>query len=240
MNAPERGLTDALDPALLEQLAGGERSDPHWPEPQPIPPRGDIGEAAPFPLTLLPPALQSAVREVARFNKVPEASPALVGIGTLATAIGKRALVVEREGLVHHPALFLVGIAGSGERKSPAFRAMTQPLEQWALDAEPHWEVAVRRARARNAAVDSEIGKLKRRKDADLEETAKQIEQLDAERLVVPPVPRLFSTDCTEERVFQMLHERHGAFAVMSGEGRPVFDAILGKYSGDGRTGDAV
>ena len=240
MNAPERGLTDALDPALLEQLAGGERSDPHWPEPQPIPPRGDIGEAAPFPLTLLPPALQSAVREVARFNKVPEASPALVGIGTLATAIGKRALVVEREGLVHHPALFLVGIAGSGERKSPAFRAMTQPLEQWALDAEPDWEVAARRARARNAAVDSEIARLKRRKDADLEETAKQIEQLDAERLVVPPVPRLFSTDCTEERVFQMLHERHGAFAVMSGEGRPVFDAILGKYSGDGRTGDAV
>jgi len=37
-----------------------------------------------------------------------------------------------------------------------------------------------------------------------------------------------------------MLHERQGAFAVMSGEGRPVFDAILGKYSGDGRTGDAV
>jgi len=148
--------------------------------------------------------------------------------------------VVERKGLVHHPALFLVGIAGNGERKSPAFRAMTQPLEQWALDAEPDWEVAIRRARARNAAVDSEIARLKRRKDADLKETAKQIEQLDAERLAVPPAPRLFTTDCTAERVFQMLHERHGAFAVMSGEGRSVFDAILGKYSGDGRTGDAV
>ena len=240
MNAPEHGLTDTLDPALLEQLAGGERSDSDWPEPQPIPPRGDIGEAAPFPLALLPPALQAAVREVARFNKIPQASPALVGIGTLAAAIGKRALVVEREGLVHHPALFLVGIAGSGERKSPAFRAMTQPLEQWAMAAEPDWELAVRRARARNAAVDSEVAKLKRRKDAELEETTKQIEQLEAERLAVPPAPRLFTTDCTEERVFQMLHERQGAFAVMSGEGRPVFDAILGKYSGDGRTGDAV
>ncbi len=240
MNAPEQGFTDALDPALLEQLAGDEPSDSSWPEPQPIPPRGDVGEAAPFPLALLPPALQSAVREVARFNKIPEASPALVGIGTLATAIGKRALVVGREGLMHHPALFLVGIAGSGERKSPAFRAMTQPLEHWAMETEPEWEVNARRARARNAAVDSEIAKLKRRKDSDLEETAKQIEQLDAERLAVPPAPRLFTTDCTEERVFQMLHERQGAFAVMSGEGRPVFDAILGKYSGDGRTGDAV
>jgi len=74
VNARESGFTDALDPALLEQLAGGEQSDPDWPAPQPIPARGDIGEAAPFPLTLLPPAM----REVARFNKVPEASPALV------------------------------------------------------------------------------------------------------------------------------------------------------------------
>jgi hypothetical protein len=225
---------------MLEALAGAEQSDSDWPEPQPIPARGDIGDSTPFPLPHLPPALLSAVREVARFNKIPEASPALVGIGTLAAAIGKRALVVEREGLVHHPALFLVGIAGSGERKSPAFRAMTQPLEQWAVEAEPDWEVNVRRARARNAAVDSEIAKLKRRKDPGLEETAKQIEQLEGERLIVPPTPRLFTTDCTEERVFQMLHERQGAFAVMSGEGRPVFDAILGKYSGDGRTGDGV
>jgi hypothetical protein len=240
VNARGHDLTDALEPALLEQLAGAERSEADWPAPQPIPARGDVGAAAPFPLTLLPPALQSAVREVARFNKIPEASPALVGIGTLATAIGKRALVVERDGLIHHPALFLVGIAGSGERKSPAFRAMTRPLEQWALEQEPEWDVAVRRARARNAAVDSEIARLKRRKDSDLEDTAKQIEQLDAERLAVPPAPRLFTTDCTEERVFQMLHERQGAFSVMSGEGRPVFDAILGKYSGDGRTGDAV
>jgi hypothetical protein len=240
VNARGHGLTDALEPALLEQLAGAERSEADWPAPQPIPARGDVGDAAPFPLTLLPPALQSAVREVARFNKIPEASPALVGIGTLATAIGKRALVVERDGLIHHPALFLVGIAGSGERKSPAFRAMTRPLEQWALEQEPEWEVTALRARARNAAVDSEIARLKRNKDFDLQETARQIEQLEAERLAVPPAPRLFTTDCTEERVFQLLHERAGAFAVMSGEGRPVLDAILGKYSGENRTGDAV
>jgi hypothetical protein len=240
MNAPEQSFVDGLDPATLEALAVGKQSASDWPEPQPIPARGDLAEATPFALTLLPPALQSAVREVARFNKIPEASPALVGIGTLATAIGKRALVVEREGLVHHPALFLVGIAGSGERKSPAFRAMTQPLEHWAMEQEPEWKLEMRRAKAHNAAVDSEIAKLKRRKDSELEETAQQVEQLEAERMAVPPAPRLFTTDCTEERVFQMMHERQGAFAVMSGEGRPVFDAILGKYSGESRTGDAV
>ncbi|MCF7993451.1 MAG: hypothetical protein K9L88_01235, partial [Chromatiaceae bacterium] len=99
MKPPEQGFAGALDPGTLEALAEDSRTESAsasapaaaWPEPQPIPARGEIGDAAPFPLTLLPTALQAAVREVARFNKVPEASPALVGIGTLATAIGKRA-----------------------------------------------------------------------------------------------------------------------------------------------------
>jgi len=103
------------------------------------------------------------VSEAARSNKVPEASPALVGIGSLTTAIGKRALVVERAGLVHPPALFLVGIAGSGERKSPAFRAMTRPLEQWAVAEEPQWTLAARRAKARNAAVGGKTSRSRRR-----------------------------------------------------------------------------
>ena len=232
--------TETLEPTVLERLAGIEPGLQEWPAPQPVPERGDLQAASPFPLPLLPATLQLAVREVARFNKIPEASPALVGIGTLATAIGKRALVIEREGLQHHPALFLVGIAASGERKSPAFRAMTEPLETWAMEQEPQWEQAMRQAKSRNAAVDSEIAKLKRQKDSDLLETTRRIEALEAERLPLPPTPKLFTTDCTEERVFQLMHERHGAFAVMSGEGRPIFDAILGKYSGDKRTGDAI
>lgn len=239
MNAPAP-IPQRLDPSTLDALAAGHLTDKEWPEPEPLPPRGDMGEGKPFPLSLLPAALQDAVREVARFNKIPPASPALVGIGALATAIGKRALVIERGGFVHHPALFLVAIGGSGERKSQAFRAMAEPLEQWAVEQTAEWELAVARAQSRNAAVDSEIAKLKRRKNLDLHQTAQEIQRMNAERLPIPPRPRLFTTDCTEERIFQMMHERQGAFAVMSGEGRPVLDAILGKYSGDNRTGDAV
>ncbi|KAA6184242.1 DUF3987 domain-containing protein [Thiohalocapsa marina] len=240
MNRRDPDWSETLDPTMLEREAGGEPDSTDWPDPEPVPERGDLGTVPPFPLTLLPSALQTAVREVARFNKVAEASAALIGIGTLATAIGKRAMVVERGGLNHHPALFLVGIADSGERKSPVFRSMTEPLEAWAVEQEPSWAEATRRVKSRNAAVDSEIAKLKRQKDCDLFETARRIEALEAERLPLPPTPKLFTTDCTEERVFQLMHERQGAFAVMSGEGRPILDAILGKYSGDKRTGDAI
>ena len=55
----------------------------------------------------------------------------------------------------------------------------------------------------------------------------------------LPPAPRLSTSDTTEERLFQLMDERGGTFSVMSGEGRPVIDAIVGRYS-DGRTGDSI
>lgn len=211
-----------------------------WPNPRPLPQRGDMGEAAPFPIDLLPGALREAAREVSRFCKAPEASAALVGIGCLATAIGKRAMVEERPGLLHYPALFLVGIAASGERKSPVFRAMARPLEDWTEAQAEQWETDNRRARARNVAIDAAIAKVKKAAGEDVDAATAEIEELDAKREAIPPYPRLYTTDCTEQRLFQLMHERGGAFAVLSAEGRPVVDAINGKYSGDGRTGDAI
>lgn len=211
-----------------------------WPAPRPLPERGDMGEAAAFPLDLLPAPLRDAAREVSRFCKAPEASAALVGIGCLATAIGKRAMVEERPGLLHFPALFMVGIAASGERKSPVFRAMARPLEDWTEAQAEAWEADARRARARNTAIDAAIAKVKKAAGSDVDAATREIEELDAKREEISPYPRLYSTDSTEQRLFQLMHERGGAFAVLSAEGRPVVDAIAGKYSGDGRTGDAI
>jgi len=213
-----------------------------WPEPQPLPSRGAVGTADPFPIDLLPAPLQVAATEAARFVKAPLDAPALVGLSAVATAIGKRAMVEERPGLAHFPALFFVGVAASGERKSPVFRLMTEPLEDWCEAQASAWESAARRAKARNAAIDQAISvaRKKAKTAGDLDSAARQIADLDAERVAVPPPPRLFTTDTTEQRVFQLMHDRGGAFAVMSGDGRPVLDAIMGKYSGDNRTGDAI
>ena len=62
----------------------------------------------------------------------------------------------------------------------------------------------------------------------------------ECKRISTPPHPRMFTSDATEERLFQRMHIRGGEYAVLSGEGRPVFDAIMGKYSGKERTGDAI
>jgi hypothetical protein len=91
-------------------------------------------------------------------------------------------------------------------------------------------------------AIDAAIAREKKSKDAgtNLEAISSEIARLESARRALPAHPRLHTSDATEQRLFQLMHERDGAFAVLSGEGRPVFDAIMGKYSGDKRTGDAL
>ncbi len=108
---------------------------------------------------------------------------------------------------------------------------------------------------ARNACIDSQIQALKDQakrsaktlseenwedKQTDREMTEQTITRLKAQRLREPPHPRMFTTNITEERLFQKMAAHGGEYAVLSGEGRPVIDAILGKYSGGGATGDAI
>lgn len=243
---PERQRDNALD-----ALRGAVKSfsEPYkvrpeqWQEIIPLPEQGDIGEPEPYPLQLLPDSIGEAAGEVARFSMVPQASPAVVGLAVIATAIGKRAIVVERPGHTHYPALFFALVAGSGERKSPAFKSVSYPLEQWAADQMQEYETLRVEAISSNTIVDAQISGLKglaKKPDADLDQLATQMQEQEARRISMPPYPSLFTTDTTEQRLFQKIHERNGAYAVMSGEGRPVIDSIMGKYSGDGRTGDAI
>jgi len=68
-----------------------------------------------YDLNLLPDLLKRVAQKVARFAKIPVPSPPLpiVGLSCITTAISKKAVVAEREGLEHHPAMFFALIAAS-------------------------------------------------------------------------------------------------------------------------------
>ncbi|MBF0190246.1 MAG: DUF3987 domain-containing protein [Magnetococcales bacterium] len=219
-------------------------NDPTWPEPTPIAHVQE--EPRPYPLDALPDVLRDAAREVARFVKVPVASPAVIGLSVAALAIGKKARIQERPGLYHHPALFHALIAASGERKSPPFKIMTHPLELWIEGALDAYQQRVAEAATNNQVLDTVLNALKKQAtkpnmtDEEQQTYIKQMAKEECKRVTTPPHPRMFTSDATEERLFQRMHTRGGEYSVLSGEGRPVFDAIMGKYSGKERTGDAI
>lgn len=222
-----------------------------WPTPIALPDaRQRLGDLT-FPLEALPPSLRTAVEETARFTKTDTVAAATIGLSVLATALGKKAKVIERDGLTHYPSLFFALIADSGERKSAVFRAMEEPLSKWEKAQAAKHKAEKAKAESMAAMLDTQIEALRKQSkktnpDADnlkdiLDALSEQIGELEAKKPVIPPSPKLYDTDATEQYLVKQLHRRNGAFAVLTPEGRPLVDHILGKYSGgDGMTGDGV
>lgn len=92
----------------------------------------------PFPLGTLPKVLRQAANEIARFNKVPQESPATISLSMTAMALGKNAQVIERPGLDHYPSLFFALVADSGDRKSQPYKQLQKPIVEFSIGQTPN------------------------------------------------------------------------------------------------------
>jgi len=212
-----------------------------WPTPKPLPDITASDDAKGFPFNDLPPVIQQAAQEVARFSKVPLMAPAIVGLGVLSVAVGKKAIMVERDGHELNPTFFFVLIAGTGERKSPVFSYMVKPLDDWAQAREKEHAKEVRMAINNNDMIDGRIKKIKSeatKSDIDLAELNEQIAHLEKKKQAIPVKPSLYTTDITEEKLFQKMHERDETYAVMSAESRRIMESLMGSNRGGTGTGD--
>lgn len=201
----------------------------------------DDTPAATYPIEALPEVIRTAAKEAARFCKVDPAGPAAVGVSVVAAAIGKKAAVEERPGLYHHPALFVMIEAGPGMRKSETAKIMGSPFDSWAHDHAEEYKEELARIGFKNSLVDTAIAARQseaKKENADRDSILSKITTLEAEREPLPASPQLYASDITEQRLFQLMHEHGGSFAIFSGEGRQVINQILGRNS-DG-TGEAL
>ncbi|MBL1321299.1 MAG: DUF3987 domain-containing protein [Methylophaga sp.] len=214
-----------------------------WPTPKPLPDITASDDAKGFPFDGLPPIIQQAAREIERFSKVPAMAPAISGLGVLATALGKKAIIVERDGHELNPTFFFVLIAGTGERKSPVFSYMAKPLNAWEQARKKDHPAEVRKAINNNDMIDDRIKKIKNegnKSDIDLAEINEQIDHLEKKRQAIPVEPSLYTSDITAEILFHKMHERDETYAVMSAEGRDIMEALTGSNRGGTGTGDKL
>lgn len=221
-----------------------ENSQPYKFEAAPLPLHTDMElMSPPFPFECLPDCLLNASKEVARFSKVPIVSPSIVGLSTISVAIGNILIIEERPGLELYSSLFFCLIAGSGERKTPVFKAMTAELNRFEENSLEAYIVSKAKIIRTNELLDKQIITQVNKASKSVDDNADVIEiigALDAKKQAVPVKPSLFTTDFTEEKLFQKMDDRGGCYAVMSGEGRPVLDAIAGKHSKANNTGDSI
>jgi hypothetical protein len=220
------GRTITLD-ALRAYVAIGDA----WPDVPDVP-----GTATPDPLPVdaLPPALRDHASSVARSAQVSSDMTTLLGIaGISGTCAGKVVVRVDDAWTREWVAFYGVLVADAGERKSNAFREMTEPLRVW--EREQVERVAPLRRMAEERA-DVEDRKLKRAKDdaakgkATMDDVEAAALALDAARLAIPALPELLAQDSTPEALVEQMAAQGGRAAVMSPEGGPL-RILDGRYS---------
>lgn len=214
-----------------------------WPTPTPIVREDDEAACRPYPIDAIPESMRHAVMEVARYDQVDVKGPATLALSLTAIAIGKKVQIAEKDGLIHFPSLFFCIVAPSGERKSGFFKQLMAPINALVRERVQNYKVELEEAVRFNSLIGEQMTALKKKmknKDPDVAMICAQTEELAKQLKPLPLHPQPFATNITEERLFQKMEEREGAFAVLTSEGRDSIDQIMGRYVGGGGTADAL
>lgn len=191
-------------------------------------------EPDPLPSDALPPALRHWAEAVARSVQVHPDMTVLLSLASTSAAVGGR-VVVRVDGAWDREVVTLYGVvvAPPGERKSPAFRHMTEPLRSWERERQQRVETRRREAESVVEVAEERLSRLKKkaaRGESDLDAIRVATRKLEQARREVPAVPDLLAHDSTPEALVQQMGEQVGQVAVLSPEGGP-FRILDGRYS---------
>lgn len=229
-----------IEQAKKEPEMKTECGEETWEEPAKIESEDDLEVI--FPIESLPDVLKSAIKEIARYVQVDPALVIVPALGITCLQIGKKTFIKEKEGLLHHPSLFLCSVAESGERKSACQNVVLDPIKD-AIDKEQKdYEIAKAKVRAHNEIISSQIEGIKQDRKAKKitpQDATEALSKLYMDEKKTPPSPLNFGEDLTPERLFQKLGEHEGSYGVISSDARSVFDNILGRRN-KGQSGEAI
>ena len=214
-----------------------------WDNPVPIEMQEDLDIS--FPVDCLPETMRNAVLEVERSVQVNPAMAVIPALGILALQIGKKVVVVEKEGLEHHGSLFLICVMKQVERKSETSNRILNPIKD---EIEKEYEEHQREnaaIEAHNTTVDEQIAAIrtlirKGERETPIEDLKKQQEDLILSKKKFPASPQNWSDDITAQRLQQRLHMHNGAFGLFSSEGRGVIHRIMDKDDSGGSVGKSI
>ncbi len=228
-----RAGTEDLAAALacLPPLPTPGSVDDDWPVPLPL----TTGQRPPFPLDIFPGWLQDYTGSVAEAFQTPVDLPALLALDEIAVGAARHCRLEIRADWSETLCLWMVIVLPSGERKSPVFTELMQPLRSYERTYNDAHRLEIARAQARARQLDQQIAKAERAPYDDPEGARAVLDRLVAERLdlTVPEELELYVGDVTPERLATVLAEQHGAVGMLSDEGG-LLTTVTGRRYGDG------
>jgi hypothetical protein len=174
--------------------------------------------------------LGEMVSAVALNTETPVALAGLLSLSVTGSCVSGKAEVWPEQGYREPLNLFTCPAMESGTRKTGAMTALSLPLIEWEREAAKLIAPERKRATSERRTLEVRIEKLRGKAADDLAAVMREIQELEARLPVIPVVPRIFTADCTQERLASLMFEQGGRMAIFSDEGGP-FDLLAGRYS---------
>ncbi len=201
-----------------------------------------IGNATPepFPIEVFPPVVRDMIESESRAIQTSIDLPAMVALGLAATIANHRQLAVQSGSWRQRCNLYLVVALPPGAGKSPVFKRMSEPVEQFANDLEQRSKADIVKLMARKELLKKKVDHAgnKLRGPTPTPEDEKAYEAAISEHMEyeVPSDPYTLygGTDMTQEAFKDVLRSNGGTMSIISDEGG--FFSNLSRYLKPGQT----
>ena len=220
--------------AVREQIEPVIQGVADWPVPL------VSGAVAPaIPADMLPGWLGRYVGALAASTQTPATMSVPIALAVLSACVQRRYAVAPhgKEAAYTESATFWgLTVAASGSRKSAIVDALTRPIVGWERRGTDRMRREISINRSRRIVAEAAIKRLqgqagKATDPKEREHLRAQIEEEENNMPVELFAPRVFSSDCTVERLQSILVEQGGRAAVLSDEGG-LFATLAGTYGG--------
>jgi replicative DNA helicase len=213
--------------------SGADPKQGEWPDPS-VPGTKQLPE---LPADLLPSWAGAMADAVAQSTQTPPALAVMVALAVLATAVQRR-FDVAPYGDDYTEPLSIWTLTGlpSGTRKSAVINAMAGPYSTWEKLMRDRLRDDIAKVNAQRAVARKRIERLlvDAGKATDAAERRGIEDEIRREELEMPTeirAPRLYTSDCTSERMQGLLVEHGERMSVLSDESG-IFLIMAGVYSG--------
>lgn len=190
-----------------------------------------------FPSNVFPGILNDFVKAQADALQVPVDLVATLAIGVGAAAAAGRCTVRLHKEWAEPLNIFAAVVLPSGERKSPTFKVITEPLEEREKSLLEAYRPEIETQKAEHDILETQLqaaktaaakAKVLNRNVEEMKEVITLSEKLANHKIDKPP--RFIADDATSESVASLLTENGGRMAIMSTEGG-LFETLAGRYS---------
>ena len=216
----------------VDSVDGVDSEGESW---EPIVPLGYSNLPA-FPAEVFPAWLSEFVSALSVSTQTPADLAAMMCLSGLATCLAKRIVIAPKPGWSEPVNLYTVTFLAPGNRKTAVVRAVSRPIAEFEAVERERVSAEVARAQTERRILESRQKDMETRaakaQGADYLNYLSEAKDL-AEKVASTPERgdyRLFTEDCTPERLVSLLSDSEGRMAILTDEG-DTFDIISGRYS---------